>query len=589
MASNNAKILKRKMKFILVLLVFTTLQTGKVKQRNILDLILSSLFPVVLPQNVPQHLIACYRGNNTQPWAGGSLSNLLDLIRKVENAFPNTMDIRTLSANLFHRMKLDGIQKAPGIMETEFLIPYRANGIMTPKFNLLRRLIPETPGRVEFEDVLSAFEICLLHKLISYSVEPFERGNEARTCPLNLMPAVEAPWITGGISLRNDSFYQGRTVKNVKKFGRGVSKCPIEMGVVKTGDYGTISPGTFIAAVAAGLQPQRVQISEFVGAFTEDKYSRLETFDLPNSRASFQRLLRNLNTIDNKYAAGLSGDLAEVCLYQTPYVKTNFAIGVTGSWNDTHFPRLRYLEENHQARWELSEPEILAGLDGLFISQQVSNWVSRVRRLRLSQIMDMYYSDRGIPGRAIETSNHKSKSWQGILDDLPDMDFDFTPDEEETAQFSAQDEISSACHRDKILNSINVGQLKDETYYLAQILQFSSANFYINDELLRRSCDAAVDLFMTQTNIILDKHVKCNQVHRSPREPAADMNLIIDGGRTEYENQALINHVSEIAGMATFGSLLQVIHGTTGEIMANRTNSSTTLFENLQNFTGRCK
>lgn len=50
-----------------------------------------------------------------------------------------------------------------------------------------------------------------------------------------------------------------------------------------------------------------------------------------------------LNTVNNAYAAGLSGDLAEVCVYQGPYVGTNVTVGLTGTWNNTVFPRVRYV------------------------------------------------------------------------------------------------------------------------------------------------------------------------------------------------------------------------------------------------------
>lgn len=49
------------------------------------------------------------------------------------------------------------------------------------------------------------------------------------------------------------------------------SRCPIEEGVVQT-DWGTISPGTLMAAIAASLEPQRVPVTEILNAniFKED-------------------------------------------------------------------------------------------------------------------------------------------------------------------------------------------------------------------------------------------------------------------------------------------------------------------------------
>lgn len=248
----------------------------------------------------------------------------LELVRKIEDAFPTSMDIRTLSASLFHRLRFDGVQKAVGISETPFVTPYRNNGVMAPKLELLKRLI-SINGNVSFEEILTQTEVCILHKLLSNSVEPFERGDETRTCPTYSTPLVDAPWITGGIKMINDSFRYGGTTRNIVKMGRGVSKCPIEMGVTKTDYYGDLSLGTLVGAIAAGLEPQSVQISDLVGAFSQ--YRNLESMDEMPMRRRFEKLFRNLNTIDNQLAAGLAGDLAEICVYQTPFLGSKFVIG----------------------------------------------------------------------------------------------------------------------------------------------------------------------------------------------------------------------------------------------------------------------
>lgn len=52
--------------------------------------------------NIPDHLIHCYRGNETQPWIGNSMRLLIELIKKIEEQNPTSVDIRILSANIFH-------------------------------------------------------------------------------------------------------------------------------------------------------------------------------------------------------------------------------------------------------------------------------------------------------------------------------------------------------------------------------------------------------------------------------------------------------------------------------------------------------
>lgn len=199
---------------------------------------------------------------------------------------------------------------------------------MAPKLELLKRLI-SVNGNVSFEQILTQTEVCILHKLISNSVEPFERGDETRTCPTFSTPSVDAPWITGNIKMINDSWWYGGTTRNIVKIGRGVSKCPLEMGVAKTDYYGDLSFGTLIGAIAAGLEPQSVQISDLIGAYSQ--YTNLESMDEMPMGSRFEKLFRNLNTIDNQLAAGLAGDLAEVCVYQTPFLGSRFVMGKNNS------------------------------------------------------------------------------------------------------------------------------------------------------------------------------------------------------------------------------------------------------------------
>lgn len=51
---------------------------------------------------IPEHLIQCYRGNNTETWFPSSLPMVIDIIRKIEQKFPTSIDLRHLSARLFH-------------------------------------------------------------------------------------------------------------------------------------------------------------------------------------------------------------------------------------------------------------------------------------------------------------------------------------------------------------------------------------------------------------------------------------------------------------------------------------------------------
>jgi hypothetical protein len=361
--------------------------------------------------------------------------------------------------------------------------------------------------------------LCLLHRIVSSSVEPFERGDESTTCPLTLMSDQRRhpkPWITQHKIQGVNSTSSTTTISNP------VSRCPLEMGTVRANDFGTLSPGVLIAAISAGLQPQTVQINELVAVYgRSDPYQHVETMEPTDNRKTLEALFSSLDSIDNTYAATLAGDLAEVCVYQGPYLGSNVSIGTTGMWNDTHLPRVRYIGENHFGRWEMTDAEILAGLDGLLLSQQINIWLNRISRLRLSQIVDMYYSSRGVPSTSIESVHkhlvlapharpRKFPITPSALRDREDVEefgktFSSTSSKIQAAfrdervkplsRFTTVDDVSRACDRGKILEMISAKKLKDETYKMAQVLQFRTSSFWISEALLQRHCDVAVDRF----------------------------------------------------------------------------------------------
>lgn len=67
-------------------------------------LVIVGLFVAIMQAyNIPQELIHCYRGNFTQPSIGYNQQLLLELIRKVEQNNPTTLDMRMISVELIHR------------------------------------------------------------------------------------------------------------------------------------------------------------------------------------------------------------------------------------------------------------------------------------------------------------------------------------------------------------------------------------------------------------------------------------------------------------------------------------------------------
>lgn len=47
-------------------------------------------------------------------------------------------------------------------------------------------------------------------------------------------------------------------------------------------------------------------------------------------------------------------------------------------------------------RHEMTDAEIRGGMDGLILAMNINSWRNRVPNIRLSQVLDMYYSQRGV-------------------------------------------------------------------------------------------------------------------------------------------------------------------------------------------------
>lgn len=154
----------------------------------------------------------------------------------------------------------------------------------------------------------------------------------------------------------------------------------MENGVVRT-MWGEISAGSLIAGIAAGLEPQKVMTRDLLALSRGQKEQQ-------RSRQTQQTF-----AVDNKWAATLAGDLAEVALLQGP-VTQQISVGAPGVWNQTLIPRWYFLSQRE--RLEMTDAEIRGGLDGLILGSKVIEFRGRASQLKLSQLLDMYYSQRGV-------------------------------------------------------------------------------------------------------------------------------------------------------------------------------------------------
>lgn len=371
---------------------------------------------------------------------------------------------------------------------------------MSHKNLVLRQLISNVAGSFNYNEILTPSELCTLHKLLSSSVEPLERPDERRHCPVQILNATmhQRPHRTHPRP-RDPSVHHRQPHSNFTVVAPNLSRCPIEMGVVFDSNGVAIHPGVIIANIAAGLQPQQVRIGDFVSEYRmKDPFENLETMEATDNRKKISKLISSLSSVDNTYASGLVGDLAEVVLFQGAF--GNFTIGFPGVWNDTDFPRMFHLSGNQRGHWHLTDSEILSGIDGLFVSQQVSAWTSRIRRLRLSQVFEMFYLHQGISIPTIESNMRrvfKGRSFRrnpgtdqnSVDENIPvafdskkifKKSFDYTKLNEEIvdvdlkylSRFTVAEDISSFCHRRKIVEMVKKA-LKIVSKNFLRILNFS--------------------------------------------------------------------------------------------------------------------
>lgn len=405
---------------------------------------------------VPDSLAECYRDplllvrDNRLPM---TINMLIELIRKVEDTPGLNQDIRTLAVSMIHRFRQDGIEREPRVVSSASVLPFSPSGFQFTKHRIiLQNLIPGNAFTFP-NSSLTSLERCSLHFMMSSTIETAIRGDENVRCnQLSQMRALRIPRNVDEVkkakrdatNIDLDSNFEADTeyfadLKRFKrrgpKFGKlesefdedenvdipeeeipeegaeapaaeeeysddgdtnvdinigtraegglidvatnSISQCPVESGVIHS-IWGAVAGGPLLAGIAAGLEPQVVRASNILKGEFGDRQVSVQ--------------------VDNRYAATLAGDLAEVSLLQGP-VSPNINIGAAGGWNSTTVPRWYFLSQREQL--EMTDAEIRGGLDGLILAMNIAAWRSSSSTLKLSQLLDMYYSQRGVFGSGV--------------------------------------------------------------------------------------------------------------------------------------------------------------------------------------------
>ncbi|ALC42833.1 CG9380 [Drosophila busckii] len=370
---------------------------------------------------IPPSLIECYNTSyfmNRDNRLPANMDTLISLIEKVENSYTATgytVDMRQIAVALLHRFRQDGIKRAPGVNAVPGVIPYSPTGFQFPKFRiLLSRMLPGNANNFP-NNSLTSTERCSLHFMLSSTFDTRQRGDENTVC--GQLSQYRAQRLPRGIKKQLASNFIGdaewldtreqrqRAGANYVQHGeldyetdwawsgdQGTSQCPVEDGVVRT-PWGTVSAGTVIAGIATGMQQQNIAVSTLLGL------SKRVRGRGPQSQTGTTQ-------VDNRWAATLAGDLAEVTLVQMPAAQAGAAsVGATGGWNDTTLPHWYFLSQ--RTNLEATDAEIRGGLDGLILATNINNWRTQASNMKLSQLLRMYYSTTGVLGSGIQACSRQ--------------------------------------------------------------------------------------------------------------------------------------------------------------------------------------
>ncbi|KAJ9587895.1 hypothetical protein L9F63_018676, partial [Diploptera punctata] len=233
-------------------------------------------------------------------------------------------------------------------------------------------------------------------------------------------------------------------------------------------------------------------------------------------------------------------DLAEVAVFQGPRAENEMFIGPAGEWNDTVVPRLYYMDQMNYGLWHLTDAEARAGIDGLILGSVVGTWRDQMKRLRLSQLLEMYYSDRGV-----------------------NFDTEFR-----------------ACERyaryTQLLAEFQSDMLEAQTTNFARVLSYNSPEaVQISDEKLQEFSQKAVSDFNSHLPNIVSG-LRCETYKSSPR---VHLNVVLDGTWTRDEAIRVLAQLAEDSDVCYYGSSLAIMNGEDASWILRETRSAFELFK----------
>ncbi|XP_018331485.1 uncharacterized protein LOC108741255, partial [Agrilus planipennis] len=308
------------------------------------------------------------------------------------------------------------------------------------------------------------------------------------------------------------------------------SSCPIEKGVIYT-KWGTVSPGIIIAGVAAALETSNLPFQQIMSTMQIHQNKTESEIDYSSTVLS-----RNISNI---WTSTVAGDLGEVVILQAVNPPI---IGTPGTWNNTMLPRIFYLDD---INYDFTRSELLGGIDGLILASKVASWTSILSRTRLSQILDMYYSPRGVSYNV----SYKACKRRGLAkEQFDDSNF-----------------------------------LKGQVSAIAKLLQeIGLSNQLLFENTIDNFTSVVVDTFLNNYEKAFEGYDKCDTERQL--WSSLDVITIFDETWSEYELLKIIGLLVQELDVSYYGTHLGVIYGQSGTWMANVSESVLELFSQLNNF-----
>ncbi|XP_014249337.1 uncharacterized protein LOC106666565 isoform X2 [Cimex lectularius] len=452
--------------------------------------------------SIPVHLYECYEKKVTlMPM---SMTTLIDIIRKVETSEHFYMDMRMLTNAIINRFWRDGIVRDPNIIyNNPNVIGYKTSGFQSHKYKLLYSYLIPNSGYFLPNEILTLEEKCTLHFMLSSSIDIWERGDEDQTCPDQR--SFQKQW-------------ENHEWSGVKK-----STCPIENGVISTRGYGTVSPNHILGAIASALQPLELN-QQFLLQSTKENNTLYET-------------------INNVWASTICGDLAEVLIFQMPMVQKAF-MGPPSIWNNSELPVHSYIKADyniiHDECWQFTDAEILGGIDGLILANEIVRYSNITYSLRLSQVLEMFYTNRG-------------------------------------GNFPSQ---TRACTRQNYFFGTLLSKdklLYDQTSRFAEVLA-TYAPRYFNDTLfISHQLDRTLAKFKNYASNLVSSWNKPCPVKDQIRTKL-HLFVVFDSTWSSYETLEVLMHIANKIDVSHYGSTISVINGVTGDLTVNSAKTTSELY-----------